>query len=87
MAPRDSADGSGSDSPSSPIDWDWIVGLDPDRLEEDDLTRIVSTVSGWHPATDEEPEKILRMFHLSAAALKSRDADLVKCFYNFKQKY
>jgi hypothetical protein len=42
----------------------------------------VSTVTDWHPAEAEDPEKVLRMFHLSAAALKSRDVDLVH-FANF----
>ncbi len=77
MPPRDSVDGSGSDESSPTVDWEWIGQLDPDRLDEDDLARIVSTVSDWHPAPEEESEKILRMFQLSAAALKSRDADLV----------
>ena len=85
MAPKESVERSESDSNESSLDWDWISGLDPDRLEEDDLARIVSTVSGWHPATDEEPDKVLRMFQLSAAALRSRDADLVIIFmlYNY----
>jgi hypothetical protein len=75
MAPRDSVDG--SESTNSAVDWEWIGGLDPDRLEEDDLTRIVSTVTDWNPTTDLEVEKIIRMFQLSSAALKSRDTDLV----------
>ena len=75
MAPRDSVDG--SESTNSTVDWEWINGLDPDRLEEDDLARIVSTASDWRPTSDLEADKIIRMFQLSAAALKSRDADLV----------
>ena len=76
MAPRDSVDG--SESTNSTVDWEWIAGLDPDRLEEDDLAKIVSAVTDWHPTADVEADKIIRMFQLSAAALKSRDADLVK---------
>ena len=77
MAPKDSVDRSGSDSSGSSLDWDWIAGLDPDRLDEDDLSRIVASVTDWRPAAEEDPEKVLRMFHLSAAALRSRDVDLV----------
>ena len=78
MAPKDSVERSESDSNESTLDWDWISGLDPDRLEEDDLARIVSTVSGWQPDPEVEPDKVIRMFQLSAAALRSRDADLVR---------
>ena len=61
---------------SGMLDWDWIKGLDPKTMEEDDFQKLIPLVNEFVPNEQEEPNNLISLFRVTAAALKSRDEDL-----------
>lgn len=67
------------------MDWDWIQSLNPKKLIEDDLQKLVPLITGWSAST-EDPEKIICMFNLASSALRSRDEDLNEAIEALEEK-
>ena len=61
---------------SGMLDWDWIKGLDPKTMEEDDFQKLIPLVTEFIPNEQEELNNLISLFRVTAAALKSRDEDL-----------
>ena len=58
---------------SGALDWDWIKGLDPKTMEEDDFQKLIPLVTEFIPNEQEELNNLISLFRVTAAALKSRD--------------
>lgn len=76
MAPRDEGGG------AIDVDWDWIDGLDPKNLDDEDIGKLVPILSDCDP----DPERVNHLFLLAARALKSRDSDLTEAIEELKVK-
>ena len=75
MSPRGEDDS--SLETSADLDWTWLQSLDPKKIEEDDLQKLVPIITDWMPNEDSDSNaNIICMFKLASSALKSRDEDL-----------
>ena len=74
MSPR--GDDDSSLETSGDLDWTWLQSLNPKKIEDDDLQKLVPIITDWIPTDDSDNDNIICMFKLASSALKSRDEDL-----------
>ena len=61
------------------VDWDWIHGLKPRKLKQDDINQLIPVLINWNYQDEEKEEdngKLVKMFSLAVASLNARDKDL-----------
>ena len=57
MSPKDGSDEISAAADDDILDWDWISGLDPKRLESEEVDKLLPIITQWDPEEEEEMER------------------------------